>query len=163
MNVPPTKVLTRNQLTAALVLVTLLPFCMVVIMYATVPETEAPVLDAEIRIGPEAWPSRDAEDARIVPSAIVTNPTAEPWQNVNLSINHQFHFAQPGIIRAGEQFSVPLKFFHTKGNQYFPPESQRMRTLTIYAQIPSGARAIMEVEGQDLAQELLSRSDALAE
>lgn len=158
-NSPPVRTLSKKQLTAALIVVTLLPFSLVVLLYSTLPDIKDPVLKAVVRIGPMAWPNDTAKDARVVPCVIVTNPTKDAWRNVNLSINHQFHFAKndKDEVRAGEEFFIPLKFFHTKGNQYYPPENQRLKELTIYAQIPSGARAIIEIDGKELpgAQYLL--------
>ncbi len=146
------RVLTRNQLTAALILLTLLPFCFVVVLYVTLPVLDDPVLQVEVSVGPRAWPSDAADDARVVPSVILKNPTSQDWQNVNLSINEQFHFLHPQTLQAGEEIFIPLKFFHTKGNQYYPPESQELKLLTVYAQIPSGARAIAEVPGSELTK-----------
>ncbi|QDV28105.1 hypothetical protein [Aureliella helgolandensis] len=151
---PPGRTLTRKQLTAALILVTLIPFALVVVLYTTLPDFEDPVLEAAVSVGPRAWPNDSAEDARIVPCLILKNPTADVWRNVNMSVNEQFHFAHPSEIGGGEEIFVPLKFFHTKGNQFYPPESQELKLLTIYAQIPSGARAILEVAGADLASGL---------
>lgn len=148
---PPT--LSRLQLTMALIVVTLLPFCLVVLMYSTMPSFEDPELDVDVVIGPRAWPSDLAEDARVVPCVVLKNPTQEEWNYLNMSINHQFHFTHPDEVSAGGEVFVPLKFFHTKGNAYFPPESQKLKTLTIYAQIPSGARAIKEIEGDTLGFE----------
>ncbi len=152
--------LSRNQLTAALILITLLPFCLVVVLYFSFPSFTDPLLQADARVGPMAWPNSESPDARIVPSLILKNSTDEAWTNVNLSINKQFHFFHPYPIQAGEEIFVPLKFFHTKGNQYYPPESQPLKLLTIYAQIPSGARAIVEIAGEALnLPDIMPKSD----
>lgn len=147
---PPVTTLTRWQLTLALVVITLIPFGLVVVLYTTMPNTEDPVLPVEISVGPRAWPNEQAENARVVPCAIVRNPTDEEWRNLSLRINKQFQFDRHEPVAAGEEVVVPLKFFHTKGNQYYPPESQPLKLMEVYAQIPSGARAILEIEGQDL-------------
>jgi hypothetical protein len=139
-----TRTLSRTQLTLALILVTITPFLLVIGLYFTLPNTPEPVLPAEIRIGPEAWPSRDAPNARLVPCLIVKNPTADEWNNIHLAINEQFYFFQPEPLRGGGQIQVPLKFFHTKGNQFFPPEKQTVKLITVYAQIPDGSRAVVE-------------------
>lgn len=146
-------VMSRGQLTAALVLVTLIPFALVVVLYTSLPVGKDPVLRAAVSIEPRAWPNEQSPDARLVPCLIVKNPTVDEWQNVNMSINEQFHFYHPDPMRAGEELFVPLKFFHTKGNQFFPPESQQVKLLTIYAQIPSGRRAILEVPQASLPYE----------
>lgn len=144
------RTLSHKQLTAALILVTLLPFCFVVALYFTLPKIDDPVLDVDVRIGSRAWPNDSSPDARLVPCVILRNPTEEPWENLNMSINEQFHFFHPATVRPNEEVFVPLKFFSTKGNAYFPPESQQLKLLTIYAQVSSGARAIVEIEGQQL-------------
>ncbi len=147
---PPPGALSRKQLTLGLVLITLIPFGLVVLLYMTMPAFDDPVLQVQASVGPRAWPTDTDPDARIVPSLIIKNPTDEPWNNLNLSINEQFYYQHPDPLRPGEEIFIPLKFFHTKGNQYFPPESQQLSLLTIYAQIPSGARAIAEIPGAEL-------------
>lgn len=147
---PGPRSLSRWQLTLTLILVTLLPFSLVVVLYSTLPEFRDPVLAVNVEIGPRAWPSADAPDARMVLCATIRNPTKEAWNNLNMSINEQFHFTHPDPVDPGEEIFVPLKFFHTKGTAYFPPETQELKLLTIYAQIPSGARAIREIEAAEL-------------
>ena len=144
------RVLTRRQLTLGLILITLIPFALVVALYVTLPSFDDPVLQVEAAVGPRAWPSDGAPDARIVPSLILRNPTDEDWQNVNISINEMFHFAHPYPLHSGEEIFVPLKFFQTKGSQEYPPESQALELLTVYAQIPSGAGAIAQIPGSEL-------------
>ncbi len=144
------RVLSPLQLSVLLVVVTLLPFLLVVFLYTSMPDIRDPVLDVEVAVGPRAWPSNEAVDARVVACLVLSNPTTDAWNYLNLSINHQFHFTHPYEVGGGEEIVVPLKFFHTKGNAFFPPESQELKSLTIYAQIPSGARAIREFEGASL-------------
>lgn len=163
---PPTAVtlpraLTRRQLTLSLILITLIPFALVVVLYATLPSFNDPVLQVDVAVGPRAWPTDSAPDARVVPSLILRNPTDEDWQNVNMSINEMFHFAHPYPMRSGEEIFVPLKFFHTKGNQTYPPESQALELLTVYAQIPSGARAIAQIPGSELTAPVISSQHKL--
>ncbi len=146
----PSRTLSRGQLTAALILVTLVPFGLVVVLYMTQPDLRDPTLAAGVEVGPRAWPSENAADARMVPCVALTNPTEDSWRNVNLSVNDQFHFYHPEIVGPQEEVLIPLKFFHTKGNQYYPPESQKLKSITVYAQIPSGARAILKIEDESL-------------
>ena len=134
----------------ALFLVTLIPFGLVVLLYMTFPAGKDPVLQVEVEVQPRAWTGEDPTAARLLPSLILRNPTTEPWNNVNMSINEQFYFYHPDPMAAGEEIVVPLKFFHTKGNQYYPPESQPLKTLTVFAQVPSGARAIVELHGDEI-------------
>jgi hypothetical protein len=152
-----TRTLSRAQLTAALVLVTLTPFLLVIGLWFSLPNTPEPVLPAEVRVGPEAWPSSNAPDARLVQCMILRNPTQDEWRNINLAINDQFYFFHPDPLQGGGQIHVPLKFFHTKGNQFFPPEKQKIKLITIYAQIPDGSRAILEIENEK--QEMIKRAE----
>ncbi len=142
--------LSKLQLTAALVLVTLLPFGLVVLMYTSMPSTPDPELQVDLQVGPRAWASSQSGDLRLVPCVILKNPTQDTWNYLNLSVNHQFHFTHPDPVKPDEEVVIPLKFFHTKGNAFFPPESQELKELTVFAQIPSGARAIAEVSGTEL-------------
>lgn len=151
---PPVATLSRTQLTAALVLVTLIPFGLVVLLYLSMPDIQDPVLQAEVSIGPRAWQGEKEAETRIVPSIVLRNPTQDVWGEVNMSINDQFHFKHPDEIGPGQEISVPLKFFHTKGNAYYPPESQTLESITVYAQIPSGARAILKIEDESLDRAL---------
>lgn len=150
---PPTQLprtLTRTQLTAVLVLVTMIPFFLVVGLWFSLPTTPEPVLNADVRVGPMAWPNEGAPDARLVPCMILRNPTQDEWQNINLAINEQFYYFHPDPLLGGGQIHIPLKFFHTKGNQFYPPEKQKLKLITIYAQTPDGARAILEVDEKQL-------------
>ena len=143
------RTLTRTQLTLVLILVTLIPFLLVIGLWFSLPEGAEPVLPAEVRIGPVAWPNEGAPDARLVPCMILKNPTSDSWENINLAINDQFYYFDPGPLLGGDQMQVPLKFFHTKGNQFFPPEKQKLKLVTIYAQIPDGSRAVVEIDGSN--------------
>lgn len=138
------------QLTTGLVLLTLIPFMFVVIMYLTLPTSKDPVLEVSLEVGPRTWISNDGSQTRLLPSLIIKNPTDEVWRNVNMSLNGQFYYYHPDPLQPGEELVIPLKFFHTKGNQFYPPESQPLKKLMVFAQIPSGARAIREVSGEEL-------------
>jgi hypothetical protein len=142
--------LTPKQLLVGLVLLTLIPFAFVVTLYWSLPVTPDPVLQVEVQIAPRAWQSNDGTQSRLLPSAIIRNTTSAKWKNVNFAINDQFFYYHPDPIDPAGELVVPLKFFHTKGNQFFPPESQSIQTFTVYAQIPSGARAIKELRSSEL-------------
>lgn len=146
----PGRTLSRAQLTLALIFVTLIPFGLVVFLYTQMPDYRDPVLDADVAIAPRAWPSEADPNARVVPCLVLTNPTQDEWRELNMSINDQFHFFDPDPVPPGKEVHVPLKFFHTKGNQFYPPDRQELKSVTIYAQIPSGARAILHIEDPSL-------------
>ncbi|RMF40893.1 MAG: hypothetical protein D6753_10755 [Planctomycetota bacterium] len=145
-----------------LLVVTLVPVLLVVLLYVATPDHRDPKLTVDVTIGPRAWPNEASPDARLVPCIILRNPTDAPWQNVNLSINEQYYFYHPDPIPAGGEVVIPLKFFHTKGSTYFHPENQPLTSLTIFAQIPSGARAIAHLKGPELRSTIVPGSPANA-
>jgi len=137
-------------LTAGLVLLTLIPFLFVVTLYVTLPTSKDPELILDARVGPRTWVSNDGVQTRMLPSLILKNSTNELWNNVNMSINGQYYYYHPDPVVSGQELTIPLKFFHTKGNQFFSLESQPLNELTVYAQVPSGARAIKKLTGSSL-------------
>jgi hypothetical protein len=139
--------LSRTQLTLALILLTLLPFGMVVLMWYSLPADKEPVLTAEVKVGPAAWPAEGTAFARTMPCVLLRNPTDEIWENVSIAINKQFFYYHPDPIPGGQDITIPLEHFRTKGNQNFPPDLQVVDRLTVFAQLPSGARAILDVDG----------------
>lgn len=143
--------LSPRGLTIALVSLTLIPFFFVVLLYRTQPITKDPVLDVSLVIAPRQWHSEDGTQTRLLPSMVVRNPTDEIWKNVNFAVNDQFYYYHPDPMRAGEELVVPLKFFHTKGNQFYPPENQPLKSITVYAQIATGARAIRKFTSSEIA------------
>jgi hypothetical protein len=80
-----------------------------------------------------------------MPAVHLHNPTDQLWRNIEMSISGQFYFYCPEPIAAHGDFRVPLAFFKTSGNQAFRPAGQSIKKLTVYAQIPSGRRAILDV------------------
>ena len=139
------------QLTVALVLVTLIPFSLVVLLYRTFPVGKDPVLESVVEIAPRAVLGSEDNQSLLVQGVVLENPTEGKWENVNLSVNKQFHYAHGKPILSGEEVFIPLKFFHTKGNQRFPADSQPLKSLIIYAQIETKARAIREISWRELA------------
>ncbi len=144
------KTLSPRNLTIGLISLTLIPFFFVVLLYVTLPPNKDPELDVALEIAPRPWSSNDGSQTRLLPSLIVRNPTQDHWKNVNFAINKQFYYYHADPMQPNEELIVPLKFFHTKGNQFYPPESQPLKLLTVYAQIPSGARAIKDFDGEKI-------------
>jgi hypothetical protein len=142
--------LSPKQLTAGLILLTLRPFLFVVVLYLTLPTSPDQELQVDLQVGPRPWQSNDGSETRLLPSLIINNPTQDEWKNVNFAINDQFYYYHAEGLRPKEELVIPLKFFHTKGSQFYPPESQPLKSVTAYAQIPSGARAIKELSGDKL-------------
>lgn len=140
--------LSRTWLTVCLVSVTLIPAAIAATVWLAVPATPEPQLSAEVSFEPMVWPPTAAttgESATMMPAVHLHNPTDQLWRNVEMSINGQFYFYCPEPIPAQGDFRVPLAFFKTSGNQTYRPSGQRIKKLTIYAQLPSGGRAIRDL------------------
>lgn len=65
-----------------------------------------------------------------------------------MAINKQFYFYCPESVASESDFRVPLSFFKTSGNQPYRPTVVPLKMLTVYAQLPSGKRAIRDVKYQ---------------
>lgn len=136
--------LSRAWLTASLIAVTLIPVALALTVWLAVPSTPEPQLTASVSLEAVSWPPT-AIDARLMPGVRIGNPTSEPWRNVSVGINNQFYFYSPDPVEAGSDLTVPLAFFRTSGNQPYRPTVIRIKKLTVFAQLPSGRRAVFEL------------------
>jgi hypothetical protein len=129
-----------------LLVISLVPPIFVVSMVATHRPPKEPLLRVEVGQSVKLHqPRGDRENPRLLPSLVLKNPTNEDWRNVAISLNKQFFYYHPGSFYASEEVSIPLEFFVTKGgNVAFQPGSETVHQVTVYAQIPTGARAVSE-------------------
>jgi hypothetical protein len=143
---PNVRKLTRRQLTVLLILVSSIPPLFVISMVRLFPAPREMELTAEVRFEASVHrPRRDPDNPRILPSVTIINPTQERWQKIAVSINKDFFYYHPDGLDPAGTFTIPLEFFVTKsGNVAFQPGSEWVHRVTIYAQVPSGARAISE-------------------
>ncbi len=135
--------LSRRWLTISLIAVTLIPVTLAATVWLAIPESPEPNLPVEIAFQPVAWPP-EGPDVKLMPGLRIRNTTESDWRNVSMAINKQFYFYCPEPLPAGKDFQVPLAFFKTSGNQPYRPTIVPMRLLTVYAQLPSGKRAIRD-------------------
>jgi hypothetical protein len=142
---PPGLILSRRLLTFSLIAVTLVPVSVAATVWLAVPSTPEPHLPVEVTLEPVAWPP-EGDDVKLMPGVRLHNPTNENWTNLSIGINKQFYFYSPDPLPAGGDFRVPLAFFKTSGNQPYRPTIVPMRLMTVYAQMPSGKRAILDVK-----------------
>ena len=112
-------------------------------VWFAIPESAEPDLAVEVVFEPVPWPP-EGSDIRLMPGVRIRNTTNDRWSNVSMAINKQFYFYCPDPIEGGGDFRVPLSFFKTSGNQPYRPTIVPMRLLTVYAQLPSGKRAIRD-------------------
>ncbi len=129
-----------------LLIISIAPPVFVVSMVATHRPPKEPELNVRIEQSIKLHQPRNRENSpRLLPCLVVSNPTEEAWRNVAVSLNKQFFYYHPGELQAGGEFSIPLEFFVTKGgNVAFQPGSENVQQVTVFAQIPSGARAVAE-------------------
>ncbi len=137
----------RLMLTIMLIAIPLIPVIFVVSMVATHKPPPEPQLDVKVTQDVTLHVPRKSPDSpRILPCVVIENPTQENWRNVSVSLNKEFFFYHPNALESGQSFTVPLEFFVTKGgNVAFQPGSENVHQVTVFAQIPSGARAVSEV------------------
>ena len=145
LNQPPGLQLSRRWLTISLIAVTLIPLTLAATVWLAIPESPEPELAVEVVLEPVPWPP-EGTDIRLMPGVRIHNSTKEAWTNVSMAINKQFYFYCPESVPGESDFRVPLAFFRTSGNQPYRPTIVPMKMLTVYAQLPSGQRAIRDVK-----------------
>ncbi len=140
--------LSRTWLTVCLVAVTLVPISLATTLWVAVPSSPEPTLPAQVTLQAITWPppEKGSEEVKFLPGVTVFNPTDETWKNISLAINDQYNFYYPNELRGNSQFSIPLAFFQTSGEKMYRPGLRPIKELTVYAQLPSGKRAILDIK-----------------
>jgi hypothetical protein len=145
----PSRPISRQTLLLLLLVISLVPPIFVVSMVATYDPPPEPLLDVKVTLNLTVHAPRKAPDSpRILPCLTVENPTKDVWRNVSVYVNKDFIFSRgpTETLQPTQNFNVPLEFFVTKGgNVAFQPGSERVHQVTVFAQIPSGARAVREI------------------
>lgn len=110
-----------------------------------------PSLDARIRLdGMWIEDRKNPGQQKLVPAISVRNPTSEPWKQLTIGINksgrnNQFYASEPAGIPAGKTVSIPLSAFVARnGSVTFPVGTRSVREVTVFAKLPSSARAVSE-------------------
>lgn len=150
VSIPPPRTLEKSQLAMAAGLIVALPLLLVAWMVFGMTPRPEPKLDADISLGVTSWsPDGTVERTRLLPALVIRNRTQESWGNVSAALNDQFYFYRREKIAPGEEIRVPLEFFATKGNAFFHPPSNVVKEVTLYAQLPTGARGVKEEQITD--------------
>ena len=142
----PHRTLTSQQLTLFFIVLIFGPIgCGLLLSYFTrkIPEPELPAL---VRLD-TMWitPNGNKADPRLVPCISIKNPTNESWSNLSVGINEQFYSGDPSGLPAGKVVSLPLEVFVARnGSVRFPVGNREIKSVTIFAQIPTGSRAVSE-------------------
>lgn len=105
-----------------------------------------PALGALVRLSPR-WIQKgdDLSTRRLVPCIIIKNPTESAWKNLSIGLNKQFYAQEPGGISADSEVSIPLETFVSRnGSVPFPVGNREIKQVTVFAQLPGGARGVSE-------------------
>jgi hypothetical protein len=108
-------------------------------------------LDARVRLdGMWIEDQKNPGQQKLVPAISVWNPTSESWRQLTIGINksgrnNQFYASEPTGIPAGKTVSIPLSAFVARnGSVTFPVGNRPVREVTVFAKLPSNARAVSE-------------------
>lgn len=145
--------LSPRWLTFSLLAVTLVPVALAATVWLAVPSAPEERLAAEVHLEPVAWPPAGEGDVRLMPGVRIHNSSNQRWTNLSMGINNQFFFYAPDPLEGGQDFSVPLSFFRTSGNQEYRTKVVRIKKLTVYAQLPNRRRGIYELPHLQSADE----------
>ncbi|MDZ4851981.1 MAG: hypothetical protein SGI77_22060 [Pirellulaceae bacterium] len=143
----PVRAISRLKLTILLLAISIIPPAFVVTMVVSHKPPPEPRLVVKVTQDLIVHAPRNSPTSpRILPCIIVENPTAETWRNIAVSLNKEFFYYHSSTLESSQSFTVPLEFFVTKGgNVAFQPGSETVRQVTVFAQIPSGARGVREL------------------
>jgi hypothetical protein len=140
------RTLSRTQLLGILLVISLVPPIFVVSMVATHEPPAEPLLEVQVQLTVELHAAKDqTKEPQLLPTLRLHNPTSDRWRNLSIGVNRQFYYYHPDFLAAGESIAIPLETFCTKGGSImFQPGSETVKQVTVFAQLPSGARAVAE-------------------
>ncbi len=144
---PRPKPIPRRLLIVLLLCVSLIPPIGVVTFVALHRPPPEAQLEAEVELGIMPYQRADDEAAsiRLLQCVTIRNPNQYPYNNISVSLNKQFYYHHPKPLLPQQSMQIPLEFFITKGgNIAFQTGSKKVDRVTIFAQIPSGERAVAE-------------------
>jgi hypothetical protein len=152
--------LTRKSLTVLILLSILIPLGYGMGLAWWMKKIPESPLDARVRLDAMWVPGKgDGASKRLVPSVTVLNPTREPWRNltvglnkVSKGLNNQFYASEPKGIAPGGTVSIPLEAFVARNGSVKFPVGRKVREITVFAQVGTGARAVAEFELPDALQ-----------
>lgn len=136
----------RRALTLTILLSIFTPIGFGLVLSFVTQRMPEPPLEALVRLSPK-WVQKgeDLSTRRLVPSIIIRNPTGSAWKNLSIGINKQFYAQEPGGIPADSEVSIPLETFVSRnGSVPFPVGNRDITQVTVFAQLPEGARGVSE-------------------
>ncbi len=143
--------ISRTTLTLIILGAILIPVGSALALFFSVAPIPEPRLDARVRLD-AMWieDSSGKSVQRLVPAITVWNPTSENWKQLSIGLNkagrhNQFYASEPAGVPAGATVSIPLAAFVARnGSVKFPVGNRSVKEVTVFAQIPTRARAVAE-------------------
>lgn len=141
----------RVTLTAIILGAIFIPVGCALALFFWVKPIPEPSLEAKVRID-AMWvdDANDPNNKRLIPTITVLNPTQDPWKQLSIGLNkagkhNQFYASEPAGIPPGKTVSIPLAAFVARnGSVKFPVGNRNVKEVTVFAQIPTRARAVAE-------------------
>ncbi|MCU0716612.1 MAG: hypothetical protein MUD03_10845 [Pirellula sp.] len=141
---PQPRTVSRIQL--AILMFTLIagPIACGLVLYSMSPKLGEPPLPALIKFQSE-WIGDEGTNRRLVPCIVIKNDSAGELGKLSVGLNEQFYSTGNRVLQAGEQASIPLESFIARnGSVRFPVGLRVIEQVTVFGQLPSGARGISE-------------------
>lgn len=140
------RTITSTQLTLFFIVLILGPVGCGLLLYFYTGKMPEPPLDALVRFETMWISSKSSEESpRLVPCITIKNTTQAAWKSLSIELNEQFFSSEPKGIPAGQTLSIPLEAFVARnGSVRFPVGDRVIELVTVFAQIPSGARGVSE-------------------
>lgn len=141
---PQPRTVSRIQL--AILMVTLIagPILGGLVLYSMSPKLGEPSLPALIKFQSE-WIGTEGTNRRLVPCIVIKNDSQGELGKLSVGLNEQFYSTGNRILQPGEQTSIPLESFIARnGSVRFPVGLRVIEQVTVFGQLPSGARGVSE-------------------
>ena len=122
--------------------------CGLLLFWNTAPLPE-PQLPALVRFD-TTWIEKKDEERRLVPCIMIKNDSNSDWGKLSIGLNEQFYSTGNMRLGANEEVAIPLQTFIARnGSVRFPVGTRPISLVTIFAQMASGARGVVEIQIED--------------
>lgn len=141
---PQPRTVSRIQL--AILMFTLIagPIACGLLLYSISPKLGEPPLPALIKFQSE-WIGDKEINRKLVPCIVIKNDSSGELGKLSVGLNEQFYSTGNRVLQPGEQISIPLETFIARnGSVRFPVGLRVIEQVTVFGQLPSGARGISE-------------------
>jgi hypothetical protein len=113
---------------------------------APLPEPQLPAL---VRFD-TTWIEKKDEERRLVPCIMIKNDSNSDWGKLSIGLNEQFYSTGNMRLSGNEEVAIPLETFIARnGSIRFPVGTRPISLVTIFAQMESGARGVVEIQIED--------------